>query len=474
MYKFQGFGPIGGCRRRPVFGDYTDRMAWVSIVSFCVAGAILLETVLRRTDFFSPVRIYLFFHSLTLGIAFLALHRAMTPWKPLTVLVYAGSAASYVAGAWIAGLLGAPGKPLAAGDGTFGPVAGPARGAYNWNLHFYLATGLFAIFLAGMLVAASGIGGFPLFMEDKGEAIQDFFKVNLFASIALSYGGVAMAMFFVAIFRPASRSRLRDGALWMTVLTFAIFLMALSRSGIIFFAFFALVYYHQAVRRIPVTRLGILFAVFLSIFVATAYFKLSNYQKRTDYDMKPWKAMGVLFKVPYVYVANNFWNLDYALNAENHRLRHPPTYGFTTVSGLLDMMQLPGGAIGPGIRQAAKFDDQFHVSASKVKGLNTIGYQWGLYKDFGVAGTFLFPFAFALLFGDLYRRMRLVPTVANRATYAFLAYFVGFSWFLAFWESMIYVYGLLFVAFACWLCGRAALPATLAQGRPRALPGLGN
>ena len=451
-------------------------MTWVSIVSFCVAGAILLETIVRRTDFFSPIRIYVFFHSLTLGIAFLGLHVAMTPWKAFTSLVYFGSGACFVAGAWVAGLLNPGGRsPLPhPSPPPSVPVPGSARSKpYDWTLHLYLASGLFLLFFVGMMVAAYGIGGLPLFMADKGEAIQDFFKVNLFASIGLSYGGVVMALFFMAIFRPSAKGSLRNIAFWMTVATFGLFITALSRSGIIFFAFFALVYYHQAVRRISVVRLGLLFSIFLAIFVTTAYVKLSNYQKQTGFGMKPLRTISLLFKFPYIYVANNFWNLDYALNPPSHRLGHPPTYGFTTVSGMLDMIQFPGGAVGPGIRQAADFDDQFHPRASKIKGLNTVGYQWGLYKDFGVAGAFLAPFGFALLFGNLYRKMRRDPTILNLAAYSFLAYFVGFSWFLAFWESMIYVYGLLFVAFACWLCGRTSLPATLARGRPASLPGLG-
>lgn len=437
-------------------------MGWISTYSLGLSGIVLAETLIRKTDFFSPVRLYLFFHSLTLGIAFLSLHKAMTPFHPFTWLVYLGSGFSYVCGAWIVGLIGSTYYSTQNNQVPTIPIS-----SYNWRFHFLFAFLLAAVFSLGMAVASFGIGSVPLFAKDKGVAIRDFFTVNWFASVALSYGGVVMALFFMAIFRSGARRKLGDLAFWMTSIVLIIYSLALSRSGLIFFAFFALIYFHQAVKRISILRLVLLFSIFLSLFAVSAYVKLSNYQKHSEFGSSGAKTLGLAMKFPYIYVANNFWNLDFALNPENFQERHPTTYGFSTISGVLDMMLLPGGGIGPGIRQVGGYDDQFHSQSIKVKGLNTMGYQWGLYKDFGVLGAFAAPFVFGIFFGTLYFRMKKRKSILSFATYSYLSYFVGFSWFLAFWESMIYVYGFFYVVFCCWLAQRLSAFQHTMLGSPQ-------
>ncbi|MEO7425076.1 MAG: O-antigen polymerase [Fibrobacteria bacterium] len=421
-------------------------MAIVSTLSLLFALYLVLDAVFRKVDFFSPARLYFFFHSLTLGIAFLAADKAMTPFKPLTNLVYFGSAACFLLGSWIVKVLAEE------GDVRTGKLTG--LGEYNWKLHMRLTFLLFLIFVVGIAIASLGIGGVPLLAKDKAKAIIAFFKVNWYSSVALSYGGLTIAMFFMAIFRPRTLPRILNSAFWMMVLSLIIFALALSRSGLIFFAFFAIVFYNYAVKRLSIPKLGVIFVLLFSIFMVTGYLKLSNFQKEHQLNVHPLKLARLMLKFPYVYVANNFWNLDYALNPDNAHERHPTTYGFTTFSGVLDMMALPGGTLGVGIRAAGGWDDQFHARSIKVRGLNTMGYQWGLYKDFGMAGVFIFPFLFGMAAKMVHLRVKYRPNVFYVALYSFLAFFIGLSWFLAFWESMIYVYGLLYLVGTCYLSQR--------------------
>lgn len=422
-------------------------MILVSVCAFTLTLILLGETLIRRSDFFSPARLYLFAHSLALGVAFLGLHEAMTPFRPVTSLVYFGSGACYILGVWMVGLLS---------RGASARIAARPIAAYNWKMHLRIAWILFVVFLGGMLIAAWGIGTFPMFAEDKAQAIRDFFSVTWFSSVALSYGGITMGLFYMAIFRTGKRRRYFDSALLMTLVTGSIYVLALSRSGLMFFALFAVIFFHQAVRRISLPRMGLVFLVMFSAFMVTMYLKLSNFQKEHNLNLDPGKLAVTMLKFPYIYVANNFWNLDHALNPENTRERHGPTFGFTMVGPVFDMLIVPGGNLGVGIRDGAGWDDQFHASSIKVKGLNTMGYQWGLYKDFGIIGCMLLPFLFGVCFKILYLRLHAVPTQMKAALYAYLAFFVGMSWFLAFWESMIYLYGLLLVVGASYLCQRTA------------------
>jgi oligosaccharide repeat unit polymerase len=417
---------------------------FVSIFSFVFAAFIFLECLFRKTDFFSPDRIYLFFQAIALGVAFLALDKAMTPFRPLTSIVLFGSAGCFVLGVWVVRLL----MPIPK-EARF-----PDFVRYHWKGHLFAAFVLATIFALGMYVASKGSGGYPLFAENKGKAIKEFFSHNFIASIALSYGGIAAFLFFMTIFKPRRRSRLLSLGLWMTVLILAYYSLAVSRSGLMFFAFAALFFYHYAVRRLSILKLVAAFLAISVIVLVTGYKKAYTYEER--YGLSSEKVLDIAFKIPYLYFANNLWNLDYALNRENHEPGHPHTFGFVTVSGILDFIPVPGGFMGAQIREAGGYDDQFHVTSVKVKGLNTISYQWSLYKDFGLIGTLVGPFLYGLLLGFLYLTMLRKPTLLNVAIYSYQAFFTALNMFGYFLEIPIYVYGLFYVCGTIWLCQKLA------------------
>lgn len=419
-------------------------MILVSIYAFGLALAIYLECLLRKKDLFSPERLYLFFHAIAFGVAFLALDKAMTPFRTFTSLIYFGSAVSFVLGVWAA-------KLLARGEVT---SAKPDFSGYNWTVHLVFTYVLFFIFVAGMLTARAGIGGFPVFMENQGRAIKLFFGYFHPASVALSYGGIVALMFFISIFRPRKGSILRVPEFWMTIGTTVFYFFALSRNGIVFFLFAGLFFFHYAIRKLSILKLSFFFSLFALLVIITGYQKAFSIQER--YGLKREKVLEYAFMVPYLYFANNYWNLDYALNPDNHRPGHGHTYGFVAVSGILDFIYLPGGFLGWDIRESYGWDNQFNQTSSKVRGLNSVSYQWALYKDFGIPGALGGPFVLGGLLGWLYAMVRRRPTLTNIATYSFLGYFVALSMFSFYLESSIYVYGLFYLTGSLWLARRLA------------------
>ena len=416
-------------------------MIIVSIISFSLAAVLILECLLRKSDFFSPARIYLFFHSLALGISFLALDPHMTPFLPFTSLVYFGSAVAFLLGIWTVKLLGGT---------NHGPSSVLDFTRYNWKVHFGFATILFAVFIWGMWFASNGIGAFPLFAKDKAKAIRDLFAYKWWASIALSYGGLTMALFFISIFRPRKGLKIINPGFWLTLISVLVFSLALSRAGLIFFAAFAILFYNYAVRRLPILKLFQFFVIAGVFIIVTGYLKSNGIQEEYKTKIKTEKVVRLALQIPYMYFANNFWNLDYALNPENFEQRHATTYGFTSLSGFLEGLYLPGGNVGQDLHKTLGYDDAFHKHAIKTKGWNTIGYQWDLYKDFGLAGTLLGPFIIGLIFGVLYLKVIRKPTILNTAIYSYMAFFLSGTFGGYFPENMIYVYGFIYLCLCCY------------------------
>jgi len=434
-------------------------MLLYSVLAFMVTVAIVLDTVIRKADFFAPARLYLFFHSTTIGIAFLGFHKAMVPFKPFTTLVYLGSGFAFLLGALV--------PTLVAGRIRKSP---PNLSGYNWRLHWTFSFLLFAFFLTGMLVAYQGSGAFPLLAKKKQAAIYAFNHVALYSNVAYNMGAVSAVMFFIAILRPQRIPPWLRPGVWMAFITLMIFFLAMNRSGALLTIFSGLTLINYGLRRLSIVHLFAFIALFMGLFIPFSYSRLDEPQKKILAKLDPMMVTGLLLKIPYVYISNNYWNLDYALNPENYQTRHPTTYGFTTFSGILDLAYLPGGGmLGTEIRESGGFEDMFHKHTVKIKGLNTVTYQWGLYKDFGLAGVLIVPFFVGIFIGIFHRRMREEPDVFNIAVYSYFAFFIAFNWFTAMWELLNFSYGCIFVATACYLCRKLAAPPVTETGGRLAL-----
>lgn len=418
-----------------------------SAICFTVVLLVLLDTAIRKKDILSPFRIYLFFHGLALGIAFLGLHRAMTPFFLTTQVVYYGSGLAFLLGTLFPPLIK---ETLVPGAETAKPLDSVS---YNWRLHLIISCLVVGFYLSGILIALKGTGVMPAFAKNVGLAIHNFMTYSFLSNLGIAACAIALALLFIAVVSAGKKSPIKKTAIALTVLVLGIHSLTFSRSSMMFFFFFALVYFHYAVRKIPILKLASILLVVFSLFATVAFVKTRSLTAQYGLkDLSTAKLVKLVFIFPYLYFANNFWNLDYGINGENYRERYKPTYGFTTVSGLYNVLTTGGALWGPDLRESYGWEDISHSQTQKVKGLNTVGYQWGLYKDFGMAGTLILPFLFGWWIALLYRRVRLYPTIINIAVYSFLAYVIAFSWFLAFWESEVYVYSFLLLIFVTFVC----------------------
>ena len=83
------------------------------------------------------------------------------------------------------------------------------------------------------------------------------------------------------------------------------------------------------------------------------------------------------------------------------------------------------------IRTSMGWDGMFNESVDKVPGYNTTGYLWEVYKDWGIAGTVLFPFFASLFMAFLYERMKTGRSPGLWMLFTIFLYYVGWWFFLA-------------------------------------------
>ena len=159
--------------------------------------------------------------------------------------------------------------------------------------------------------------------------------------------------------------------------------------------------------------------------------------------------------LPYKYLANNYWNLDYAFNRLSDIPEHEWTYGIDAFYGVTHLMH-----IGDGIQQSFGWDTPFNESVVKYTGLNTILYLWDAYKDFGLPGIFLLPFFFGVLFTYCYHKMAVAKNpFMLLLTATFMMWIILWNFTTGYKQSMYWVW-MFFFFFVCTVSSgkRSILP----------------
>ncbi|MBP5246686.1 MAG: oligosaccharide repeat unit polymerase [Fibrobacter sp.] len=402
-----------------------------TVLSLIVVG-LLFYIWKAKKDFFSPASVYIFFQCLTLAIAYLQMDRAMTPFHLKTWGVWIGALVSFTS-ACLLYQWGIAEKKL--------PEHVPVQNdfLYNWKWHFVLSCGILAIYLVGIFGIIKVVGSLILFSGDPSHWTSPLINYGIYAQFFSSAPLVVM-LFGVAMFKSVNPVR------WIRVVSRivapAIAVLSIcaypSRTTLFMSVGFLVILFNYLRKRIPV----LLIAAFLVLGISAFVFVASARSQYLGNNSIKSMTMDAAMTMPYRYVANNYWNLDYVLNPDPDRHIHSFTYGIDFFAGILEYSGAPGA-----IRTSMGWDGLFNESVQKVPGYNTTGYLWEVYKDFGLPGCFVFPFFAGLALSVLYARMNRERTLRRVMLYVFFIYFVGFWFFLAgYKQGLFWIWGVLIYA----------------------------
>lgn len=389
---------------------------------FLVVVGLLFYVWKKKLDFFSPATIYIFFQCLTLAIAYLRLDHAMTPFHAKTWFVWGGAMLSFVAGC----LLYQWRLPWNA-ESRMGFEA--SRFSYNWKWHFVLSCAVLLLYLVGVAEIIHKAGNLILFTGNAGywasRKVDYGFFSNFFSSAPL-----VVLLFGVASFKSVNPVRwIRWVSLPMALIVSVFSVCAYpSRTSFFMCVGFFVILFNFLCKRISVLLIAALLALGIVgfVFVASA---------RAQYGGSAFQSMTLdaAMTMPYKYVANNYWNLDYALNSPPDREIHPFTYGLDFFSGMFEYFRAPGS-----LKASLGWDGPFNESVQKIPGYNTTGYLWEVYKDFGLPGCFILPFLVGMAVSKLFVQVRRKKTPGLVMFYVFFIYFVGFWFFLAGYKQGVF------------------------------------
>ncbi len=353
--------------------------------------AIVLVSVFKE-DFFRPSTLYFLVQMIMLGVSYMKFLPMMSDFNYSTWLVWGGGMFCFLVGCYMT-------------DFAWRSYGGPplqktlsVHGEYNWVCHFFLSFLALAYFLVGVFGVISVTGNLVLLTDNPSIWLTGKDNEVLKYADFFTTGAMVVGLFAVASFKSMNPVRwVRYASRFMVVLTIVLSFMTYPSRGINMLCIgMFLILFNYLRGRFSWPSLAIVTVLVCVFFVAVASLK-GQYGNSDITDGKNAKEAALLL---YRYVANNYWNLDYAFNRMSDIPEHEWTYGIDAFFGVTHLMH-----IGDGIQRSFGWDSPFNESVIKCIGFNTIPYLWDAYKDFGLPGIFLLPFFFGVLFTFCYHKM---------------------------------------------------------------------
>ena len=419
-----------------------------SIFAFALSLFCLVQAVWLKKDFFSPITVYVFSQSITLGIAYLRLDEAMSDFKPKTWMIWILGMLSFCTGSFLVKLI-AKSKRVPC---DIAPPSPPRN--YNWRLHLVFSFVAFAAFAVGVFGVVQMAGNLLIFTDDPAKWMSKDINYGYYA-LLVSSGPLSVLLFSVAAFKKFNDDRaVRVVSKFMVLFTITLNLFAYpNRTSLFFSVGFLIILANYMYKRISPVIISIFLVLAVAVFVG-----ISSLRAQYGGSDVQGKAMDVVMKLPYIYVANNYWNLDYAVNSPTDREIHPHTYGIDFFHGIFEYARISGS-----FRQSFRWDDAFNERIQKVYGFNSVSYLWDVYKDFHMLGVFFLPLLCGMGLTLLYLKLCGPYSPRQVALYSFFIYFVGWWFFTSGYKQGIYcIWGMLVFAVttACaWKLPKGRLPA---------------
>ena len=368
-----------------------------SSVMFTLAIVAIVLVSVFKEDFFRPSTLYFLVQMIMLGVSYMKFLPMMSDFNYSTWLVWGGGMFCFLVGCYMT-------------DFAWRSYGGPplqktlsVHGEYDWVCHFFLSFLALAYFLVGVFGVISVTGNLVLFTDNPSIWLTGKDNEVLKYADFFTTGAMVVGLFAVASFKSMNPVRwVRHASRFMVVFTIVLSFMTYPSRGINMLCIgMFLILFNYLRGRFSWPSLALVTVLVCVFFVAVASLK-GQYGNSDITDGKNAKEAVLLL---YRYVANNYWNLDYAFNRMSDIPEHEWTYGIDAFFGVTHLMH-----IGDGIQQSFGWDSPYNESVIKCTGFNTIPYLWDAYKDFGLPGVFLLPFFFGVLFTFCYHKMATAKT----------------------------------------------------------------
>jgi oligosaccharide repeat unit polymerase len=386
-------------------------MTLISFLSFLICLAIVLSTLRKGADVWSPGRVFGFIWALAVGLADLKFSGLQSEWSVEGWLLILIGIFSFLLGVLSVNVLNLS-SPLTS-IRTMRAMLG--REAIRHKRFFWLIVSLFLAYAISYGLNVLLRGEVPAFSETPGSTRVGFglFGIGLVIHVA------PIVMFFVnQYFVLVPGHRFRKTILGTVFLmSLGSFFLLLYRFDLVIWIIATVVFLYYASRHIRPRTILILGVLIASLYVGIQSIRFIGHIENYLYYVSKMRfgLENAAFTEPYMYVAMNLENFVRAAERLDHH-----TFGYYTFNALMSLTGLKHW-----IAEYAFLSETPYLNS----GYNTYSFLWVYYRDFGVVGLALFPFLLGLVIAYLYYELRKNPRLITVSLYGMAVFVMAISFF---------------------------------------------
>jgi oligosaccharide repeat unit polymerase len=387
-------------------------MSFISFISFLSAFIVLIFSIKRTVDKYSPLRVFWFIWLIAIGMADLKLSYYQHPWSVYSWIILLLGPLSFSLAIIIVNIIKLNAVPPAVSKvrNTFQSLTIDARTLCSVTII------LFALYVFSYLLNATLSGYIPMFAFAPGVTRTQWgiFGVGLFI-----HSAPVILYLVVQYFLFANRKwQYNSIFIFIFLVTFGSYLLLLQRYNLALWAIMSFVMAYYATKKIKLRNMAFVSAIIglALIIINNARFTrhIENYLFLTSRMKFPIRY--ALFTEPYMYLVMGLENFTRAVDKLDHF-----TLGYFSINPLLSITGLKHSLI-----QYFTIDETPYL----ISGYNTFPFHWYYYYDFGIVGVLGGSFLLGLIIAVTYWKMHENPTYVSVSMYAICVFVMMMSFYL--------------------------------------------
>jgi len=388
-------------------------MSLLGIIFFSIALLTALSYFIRKSDLFSPARLFLLIWSIIIGLTELKLSWLQKEWE-----IYSWTMLLISLSAMLLGMFTVFVINFNKSIKTINDIKEVIKN-YNFdsNRMLRVVVYLFLAYIISYAIIYLTVGFIPLFTNDPNSARTKWsifgFGLIIHAAPAVIYFAL---LFYLFIKRKVAIKLLLA---FIMIVTLFSFILLLQRFTIVITIILLLVMLYYGTKKFKGSYLFAIASAFILLVYSISTIRTSQFFILYLYNeakMKFDKSLAFLTE-PYMYLVMNLENF-----ANSVKQYDAFTYGYFT----FDFIWALTGLKHP-IAKISNFQEfPFIVN----KSFNTYTMFFVYYRDFGVFGLLVFPFLIGFAISSIYYWMRRNPSLHSISVYGMCVFVILFTFFI--------------------------------------------
>ncbi len=405
-------------------------MSIIAIVFFSIALLLALSYLRNQSDIFSPARLFILIWAVIIGLTELKLSWLQKEWPVYSWAMLIISLSSMLLGMFAVYVINFN-KPIKTIDNIKYALA---NFDFDSRRILKVVVYLFFAYSISYIVIYLAVGFIPLFTNDPNSART---KWSLFGFGLIIHSAPAVIYFALLYYLFIKKKKITKILLAVIILvTLGSFILLLQRFTIVITIVLLLVMLYYGTRKfkgsylLGISSAFVLLIYSISTIRTSEFFILYLYKEaKMKYD----RSLAFLTE-PYMYVTMNLENF-----ANSVKQYDSFTYGYFTFDFILALAGLKHT-----IAKSYYFEEfPFIVN----KSFNTYTMFFAYYRDFGVLGLLIFPFAIGFAISSIYYWMRKNPSLHSISVYGLCVFVIIFTFFIPMLSWLHFVMNIVIIYF---------------------------